>query len=280
MNSSADTRCRAAAVQMTTSDDLARNVATAEGLVGRACDQGADLVVLPEKWHFIHDTERSRGAAVDLDGDLLALVAGWARRWGVAIVAGSVIERIPGSDRAYNTSVAIDREGRRVATYRKIHLFDVEVGGREYRESDGAVAGDEVVVCQLADIPVGLSVCYDLRFPELYRAMSHHGALATTVPAAFTAATGKDHWEPLLRARAIENQMFVIAAGQVGRHANGTLSHGRSMIVDPWGTMLAQASDTETVIVADLDLAEQRRIRASLPALTHRRHDVISSVAT
>ncbi len=265
---------------MTTSDDLDRNLATAERLVRRACDLGADVIVLPEKWHFIHDTEPSRAAAIDLDDDVLAVVADWARRWGVAIVAGSVIERIPGSERSFNTSLAIDREGRRVGEYRKLHLFDVAVGGREYRESDGAVAGDEVVVCEMAGVCVGLSICYDLRFPELYRAMSHRGALVATVPAAFTAETGKDHWEPLLRARAIENQMFVIAAGQVGRHANGTRSHGRSMIVDPWGTVLAQAGDAETVVLADLDLDEQQRIRESLPVLTHRRPDVLPGEST
>jgi deaminated glutathione amidase len=274
-NSSAVAVIRAAAVQMTSSDDVGRNLATAERLVRRACELGADLVVLPEKWHFIHDTVPSRNAAVDLDGELLAAVADWAATHEIAIVAGSVIEKTSDRQRAFNTSVAFDRSGATAGTYRKLHLFDVDVGGRAYCESDGALAGDEVVVCVLDQLPVGLSICYDLRFPELYRAISRHGALAATVPAAFTATTGKDHWEPLVRARAIENQMFVIAAGQVGRHANGTRSHGRSMIVDPWGIVLAQAGDTETVVVADLDLAEQQRIRSSLPALTHRRLDVL-----
>jgi predicted amidohydrolase len=268
------TLIRAAAVQMTTSDDTARNVVRAGELVRDAAARGAALVVLPEKWHFIHDAARTHEGAEALDGPSVRAAQGWARELGVTLVAGSVSERVPGDRRAHNTSLLIRPDGAIAAAYRKIHLFDVEVGGTSYRESDGALPGSEVVAADAGGVRLGLTVCYDLRFPELFRALALDGASVITVPAAFTATTGRDHWEPLLRARAIENQCFVVAAGQVGVHANGTRSHGRSMIVDPWGIVLAQAPDEECVVVADLDLDRMARIRATLPALRHRRPDV------
>lgn len=245
-----------------------------ERLVAQGARQGAELVALPEKWPFIHDAKRLPDAAEPLSGPSVQAAQGWARDLGVAILAGSITERVEGEGRGYNTSLLIAPDGAVVATYRKIHLFDVEVGGVTYRESDGALPGDEVVLGEVLGRKIGMSVCYDLRFPELFRELASRGAEILAVPAAFTAATGKDHWEPLLRARAIENQAFVIAPNQIGRHASGTSSHGRSMIVDPWGVVLAQAPDEECVVTADLDFALLRDVRKRLPALEHRRPDI------
>lgn len=265
---------RAAVVQMAASGDVAANRASAERLVRRAAALGATLVVLPEKWTVMDRAARVRECAEALDGPSLTAARGWARALGVSLVAGSVPEATPGAGRVRNTSVAIDPEGAVVAVYRKIHLFDVDIAGRSYRESDEAVAGDAVVHADLAGLRIGMSVCYDLRFPELYRSLAVAGATALAVPSAFTAATGKDHWEPLLRARAIENQCFVLAANQVGTHGDGSRSHGRSMIVDPWGVVLAQVGDGEGVAVADLALDRLAEVRRSLPALRHRRPEL------
>ena len=265
---------RVGAVQLTTSDDRERNVRVAAELVARAAAAGAKLVVLPEKWHYIHDSRRLGEGAEPLDGPSVSAVRQWARDLGAVIVAGSVVERVEGETRSFNTSLVVQPDGTISAAYRKLHLFDVEVGGVTYRESAGALPGGDIVVAEALGHKIGLTVCYDLRFPELYRALTLRGARILTVPAAFTAATGKDHWEPLLRARAIENQAFVIAPNQLGTHANGTVSHGRSMIVDPWGIVLAQAPDEETAIVADLDFGLLDSVRRRLPALEHRRPDV------
>ena len=270
-----DGTLRVAAVQMTSSDDRDRNIAVAEELVGRAAAAGAELVVLPEKWPCIDASPTLAGAREDLEGPSLRAAARWARRHGIALVAGSIVERSPDGARARNASALLRPDGSLAAVYRKLHLFDVEVGGAVYRESAGTRPGDEVVCGEALGHRVGLTVCYDLRFPELYRRLAvEGGAEILTVPSAFTAATGRDHWEPLLRARAIENQAFVIAANQWGVHATGTASHGRSMIVDPWGVVLAQAGDGETVVVADLDFARLRAVREALPALRHRRPEV------
>jgi len=257
---------------MTTGADRGRNIATAGRLVAEAAAAGARLVVLPEKWPFIHGP-RTREGAEALDGPSLSAARGWARQLGIAILAGSVIEgREDG--RAHNTSVLIGPDGEPTATYRKLHMFDVDVGGVSYRESAVTAPGNEIVVGEALGHRVGMSVCYDLRFPELYRHLALAGADVIVVPAAFTSTTGRDHWEPLLRARAIENQAFVIAAGQYGTHDDGTVSHGRSMIVDPWGLVLAQAPDGEGVAVADLNFSRMAEIRERLPALRHRREDV------
>jgi predicted amidohydrolase len=264
---------RVAAIQMTSGGDVERNHRVAERLVRRAAASGARVAVLPEKWHFIHDDRRSREAAESLDGPSTGLARDWAAELGLTIVAGSVIERGP-DGRSYNTSVLIQPNGEVTAVYRKLHLFDVEVGGVSYRESDGVRPGDRIVSGFAAGRRIGLSICYDLRFPELYRRLALEGAELLAVPSAFTAATGRDHWEVLLRARAIENQAFVVAANQYGTHANGNRSYGRSMVVDPWGVVLAQAGDGEAVVLADLDFGRRSEIRARLPALGHRRSDV------
>ncbi len=258
---------------MSSSADRGRNIGAAEALVRRAAGAGARLVVLPEKWPFMHGPRLLEGAE-PLDGPSLAAARAWASELGIAIVAGSVVERVEGDARARNTSVLLRPDGTVAAVYRKLHMFDVDVGGVSYRESAATAPGDEVVVAEVLGRSVGMSVCYDLRFPELYRRLADGGAEIIVVPAAFTAVTGRDHWEPLLRARAIENQAFVVAAGQHGRHDDGSETHGRSMVIDPWGLVLAQAPDGDGLAVADLDFARMDEIRDRLPALRHRRPDV------
>jgi predicted amidohydrolase len=231
--------------------------------------------VLPEKWSVYGAPEDQRAGSEPLDGAALAWARAIARELEIDLVAGSIAERVDGSARGANTSVHVGPDGTDRATYRKLHMFDVLVGGRDYRESDGEAPGDEVVLSALADgTGLGLTICYDLRFPELYRRLTVDGARILAVPSAFTEPTTRDHWEVLLRARAIENQAFVVAANQVGRHAPGLRTGGRSMIVDPWGIVLAQAPDTETYVVAELDLARLERIRADLPSLANRRPEI------
>ena len=265
-------RLRVACVQMSSRAEKAANLERAEALVARAAAAGADVVVLPEKWNAIGDAETLHGAAEPLEGESVTAMSTWARRHGITLVGGSITERRPGREKLSNTSVVLDPDGEIAAIYRKIHLFDVEVGGLVYRESDAEEPGDEPVVCA-AEWPIGLSVCYDVRFPELYRILALEGALLVTVPAHFTLHTGKDHWEVLLRARAIENQLFVAAAAQFGETMPGRWSYGRSLVADPWGLVLALAPDEETVIAADLDRARLEDVRAKLPSLATRQPD-------
>jgi predicted amidohydrolase len=263
---------RVAAVQLTSTVDRERNLATADRLTRAAAAAGAELVVLPEKWAVLGTPEETAAGAEPLDGPTLTWARDTARELGIELVAGSIAESVPGREKGSNTSVHIGPDGEDRAVYRKIHMFDVEVGGRTYRESEHEQAGDEVVVSETAGgVELGLTVCYDLRFPELYRILAIRGARAITVAAAFTLATTRDHWEILLRARAVEDQAFVIAANQIGEHAKGYRSGGRSMIVDPWGVVLAQAQDAETYITAELDLDRQAEIRRTLPSLANRR---------
>jgi predicted amidohydrolase len=268
---------RAAAVQLTATADKATNLETADRLVRAAVRDGAALVVLPEKWSVYGSPEDQRDGAEPLDGPALSWARAIARELEIDLVAGSIAERVADSSdrRGFNTSVHIGPDGSDRATYRKLHMFDVLVGGRDYRESDGEAPGDEIVLSALADgLQLGLTICYDLRFPELYRRLAVDGARVLAVPAAFTEPTTRDHWEILLRARAIENQAFVVAANQVGRHAPGVKTGGRSMIVDPWGIVLAQAADVECHIVAELDLDRLAQIRSDLPSLANRRPEV------
>ncbi len=261
---------RAAVVQLNSTNDKARNLATAERLVRAAAADGAELVALPEKWNLLAGGEELVAGAELLDGPSLGAARLWARELGINLLAGSVSERGP-EDKAFNTSVLIGPEGEDLAIYRKIHMFDVDVGGVAYRESAHEEAGEEIVTASLAEATVGLSVCYDLRFPELFRILAVRGARLLTVPSAFTTATGRDHWEVLLRARAVENQAFVLAPNQVGEAPPHFSSYGHSMIVDPWGEVLAVASDQECFVAADLDFAAQDRVRESLPSLANRR---------
>jgi predicted amidohydrolase len=265
---------RVACVQLTSREDKAANLERAEALVARAAATGADVVVLPEKWNGIGDADRLWALAEPLEGgESVEAVSDWARRHDVAIVAGSITERREGQEKCFNTCVVVDADGRIAAVYRKIHLFDVDVGGLRYRESEAEAPGDEPVVTEVEGWPVGLSICYDVRFPELYRILALEGAELVTVPAHFTLHTGRDHWHVLLRARAIENQCFVAAAAQVGETMPGKLSYGRSLIADPWGIVLAEAPDEEGVVSAELDRARLREIRAKLPSLANRRPD-------
>jgi deaminated glutathione amidase len=261
---------RAAAVQMNSTAEVARNLEVAERLVRAAAARGAELVVLPEKWNLLGDGAALRAGAEPLDGGSISAARKWASELGLVLVAGSFAERGEG-ELAFNTSVLIDADGEIVATYRKIHMFDVDVGGVSYRESDNEEAGEEVVVAEADGLEIGLSVCYDVRFPELYRILAVRGARVFTIPSAFTLHTGRDHWEVLMRARAIENQAFVVAADQFGQAPPHYHSYGRSMIVDPWGVVLAIAPDGDGVATAELDLAAQERVRRSLPSLANRR---------
>jgi deaminated glutathione amidase len=264
-------RIRVACVQMTSRTDKAANLETAERLVAQAAAVGADIVVLPEKWNAIGDSALYHATAEQLEGgESVAAMSEWARRHGITLVGGSIAERREGREKLSNTSVVFDPDGQVVALYRKIHLFDVEVGGVVYRESEAEEPGEEPVVAEAEDWQIGLSVCYDVRFPELYRILALEGAQLVTVPAHFTTPTGKDHWHVLLRARAIENQLYVAAAAQVGETLPGKPAYGRSLIVDPWGLVLAQAPDEETVISAELDRAQLEDIRAKLPSLANR----------
>jgi len=261
---------RAAVVQLNSATDKARNLGTAERLVRAAAADGAGLVALPEKWNLLAAGEELVAGAEALDGPSLTAARGWARELGIHLLAGSIAERRP-EGKAFNTSVLIGPNGEDLATYRKIHMFDVDAGGVAYRESAHEEPGDEIVTAPLAGTIVGLSVCYDLRFPELFRILAVRGARILNVPSAFTLATGRDHWEVLLRARAIENQAFVVAPNQVGEAPPHFDSNGRSMIVDPWGVVLATAPDEECFVAAELDLSAQERVRQSLPSLANRR---------
>lgn len=263
---------RAAAVQLQSTPDRDRNLETADRLTRAAAKAGAELVVLPEKWPALGTPEQTIAAAEPLDGPVATWARDIARELEIDLVAGSFTEHVPGDDRERNTSLHVGPDGAVRATYRKIHMFDVEVGGRVYKESAHEAPGEAIVTSQTAGgAMLGLSICYDVRFPELYRILAVKGAEIVVVPAAFTFATTRDHWEILLRARAIEGQAFVVAANQIGEHAPGIRSGGRSMIVDPWGVVLATAPDSETFVVADLDLERQAEIRRTLPSLANRR---------
>ena len=262
---------RVACVQLNAGENKADNVEKAERLVARAAATGADVVVLPEKWNAIGSPQVLRDNAESLEsGETVDAMSGWARSHGVTLVGGSITERREGREKLSNTCVVFDSDGETTAVYRKIHMFDVEVGGQVYRESETEEPGDETVVCDAESWRVGLTVCYDVRFPELYRIVALEGAELVTVPAAFTLFTGKDHWELLVRARAVENQCYVAAANEWGADAAGRASYGRSMIVDPWGVVLAAAPDEDTVVSAEIDRARMEGIRRRLPSLANR----------
>jgi predicted amidohydrolase len=266
---------RAAAIQLNSTADKGRNLEAAERLVREAAGDGAQLVVLPEKWNVLGDADVLREGAEPLSGPTIAAAGSWARDLEIHLVAGSIAEHVEGAEKLSNTSVLIGPDGELQARYRKIHMFDVDVGGVSYRESETEEPGNEIVNPalgpDLAGVTLGMTVCYDLRFPELYRILAVRGATVLTVPSAFTYETGKDHWEVLLRARAIENQAFVVAPNQVGEAPPHYRSYGHSMIVDPWGEILAVASEGETFVAADLDLEAAESVRATLPSLANRR---------
>jgi deaminated glutathione amidase len=263
---------RAAAVQLNSTEDKDRNLATADRLTRAAAADGAELVVLPEKFNVLGTHEHYRQGAEPIEG---GRTINWARETarelGIDLVAGSIPELRDGRDKLSNTSVHVGPDGEIKGVYRKIHMFDVVVGGQTYRESESEEPGEEIVLSETAgQTPLGLTVCYDLRFPELYRILAVKGARIIALPAAFTKITGQAHWEILIRARAIENQAFVVAADQIGRSPGDHDSFGGSVIVDPWGAVLAKAPDEETFIAADLDLSRQEEIREQLPSLANR----------
>lgn len=259
---------RVAAVQLNSRNDKDANLATAEQLVRAAVADGADLVALPEKWNLLAAGEELLAGAEPLDGPSLTAARDWARELGIHLLAGSICES--GGEKASNSSVLVGPDGEDLAVYRKVHMFDVDAGGVSYRESEYEQPGSELVTAAAGELIAGLSVCYDLRFPELFRILTLRGAGLLTVPSAFTRATGRDHWEVLLRARAIENQAFVLAPNQIGKAPPHFDSFGHSAIVDPWGVVLALAPDEECFVAADLDLADQERVRKSLPSLANR----------
>jgi predicted amidohydrolase len=262
---------RVAVCQLNARDDRAVNLAVARELLERSAAAGADLAVLPEYVDYLGRGD-SAPKPEPVDGEFAAFFAGAARELGMWVHAGSFHEAGPDERRTYNTSLVFDRRGELAATYRKIHLYDVEIAGRvSYQESRSVAPGTETVLTDVDGVRTGLSICYDLRFPELYRALAIAGAKVLVVPAAFMMHTGRDHWEVLLRARAIENQCYVVAAGQIGDHEPGRTCFGRSMIIDPWGTVLAQAPDAVGIVTADVDLERLDKIREELPSLANRR---------
>jgi predicted amidohydrolase len=281
---------RAAIVQTCSTDDLKANLERAAAGIREAAGRGAELVALPENFAYMRregaplpsssNSSRGDGVVQNGDGVIVRFLREAAAEAGVWLLGGTFPEAAPDGKRVYNTSVVVGPDGVEVARYRKIHLFDVdlgEAGEDSYRESDHFAPGHEVVVADTAFGPVGLSICYDLRFPELYRAHADRGARFLAVPSAFTPRTGKDHWEVLLRARAIEGQAFVLAAAQCGRHSPDRASHGHSMIVDPWGIVVAQAGDRPAVIEAECDLDDLARIREAIPSLANRRLGMAAS---
>ena len=270
---------RVAAVQLNSRDDKSANIAAAEAGITRAAELGAHLVVLPELWTYLGPAEANRRNAEPIPGPVSELLAALARRYGLVLHGGSMLELPPGSQgdaHPYNTSLLFGPDGRLLTTYRKLHLFDAapDETAAPYQESATVSAGNAIVTAEIEGLKLGLATCYDLRFPELFRALALRGAEILLLPSAFTLETGRDHWEPLIRARAIENACYLIAAGQVGEYPPRRMAYGRSMIVDPWGIILVQAPDHPTVVVAEIDLDRVTEVRRRIPALANRRSDV------
>jgi predicted amidohydrolase len=263
---------RAAVVQMNAGAECGANLERAAALARRAAAEGARMVAFPEVFAWRGERAREAAEACAIPGRISEFLSALARELGVVLIGGSFLERGADGGKAYNTALAIDADGTIRGVYRKIHLFDVDLPGRvTVRESDTRAPGSAVVTAATSLGTIGLSICYDLRFPELYRALTRAGATILAVPAAFTAHTGAAHWETLLRARAIENQAYVLAPNQTGMGPHGIADHGHSMIVDPWGTVLAAAGDGEAVIAAEIDPAVILRVRAEMPCLAHAR---------
>jgi len=273
------TSMQVAVIQLSSQDDVAANLARVRELVTSAARAGAEVVALPENFAFMGEEKKKREIAESLDppsGPIASAIVDLARSAGVWIVAGGMPEASADRDRPYNTSLLVSPAGELAAKYRKVHLFDVDlVDGTKLLESDATQAGGEPSVSELATpsgrAKLGMTICYDLRFPELYRKLVDRDARIVTVPAAFTLTTGKDHWHVLLRARAIENQVFVLAPAQHGKHPRGRQTYGKSLVVDPWGDVLAQCPEGEGFAVARLDFAAQDRVRQALPCLSHRK---------
>lgn len=266
---------RAAVVQLHVVPSVDENLSTVSGLIRQAAADGATLIVLPEMVDFSGDNDQIPAIKTDIPGPVSTVFADLAKELGIWLQAGSIHERIPGQDRTYNTALLFNPQGVEVARYRKMHLYDVQIPGRvNAMESTTIAPGDQVVTADIDGHKAGLTICYDIRFPELYRALANEGTEIVFLPAAFMLYTGKDHWEPLIRARAIENQCFLLASGTQGAHTGGHVTYGRSMIVDPWGTVLATAADGNGYAIANLDFDYLNRLRSELPSLANRRRDV------
>jgi predicted amidohydrolase len=264
----------AAACQMTSTSDEAANLRLAEELIREAAGRGARLVATPENTTFLGPHEEKVRRAESLEGPTVVRFSNLARELEIHLLLGSFAERGNDPQRCSNTSVLFAPDGSRIAVYRKIHLFDVDVpGGVSFRESETVTPGSEIVAVDTPLARLGMSICYDLRFGELYRALAAAGAEVLLIPSAFTATTGRAHWEVLLRARAVETQCWVIAPGQVGAHDDGGLkeSWGHSMIVDPWGEVVAERKGGPGLAVAEIDLERVARTRAAIPVAAHRR---------
>ncbi|MFN8660911.1 MAG: carbon-nitrogen hydrolase family protein [Thermomicrobiales bacterium] len=261
-----------AVLQMNSGADKEANIATALDLIDRAARSGARLVVLPEVWTYLGPDEGNRPNAEPVPGPVSDLLADRARRHGIYVHGGSFLESRQGEPGLLNTSLVFSPDGDIIARYSKIHMFDVVLDGdAKYMESATVTPGDEIVTLDIDGVPVGLAICYDLRFPELFRILALRGARLIVLPAAFTMTTGKDHWEVLIRARAIENETFFVACGQWGMHPPGNWCYGRSMIVDPWGTVLATAQDGVGIAQASLSDERVTAVRRQIPSLANRR---------
>jgi predicted amidohydrolase len=259
--------------QLNSRQNKVANLAAAGEAVAQLAAQGCDLVVLPEMFNF-HGLDDSYAAAAEtIPGPGSEWASDAARRHRVFLHCGSLAERR--ADKAFNTSLVFDRSGEEIARYSKMHLFDAKLpDGLEYRESASITAGDEIVACDCDGWTVGLAICYDIRFPQLFYALADRGAHLIVLPAAFTVPTGVSHWEPVLRARAIENGCYVAACGQWGRYARGRENYGHSMVVDPWGTVIAQCRERVDTLTAELDMDYLLAVRERLPVQRHRRRDL------
>ena len=264
-------------VQMNSIGDKAANLATARDMIERAVRQERpDWICLPEVFDFIGGSRAEKMAAAEElpGGPAYEMCAALAREHKVFIHAGSILEKIPGEDRLHNTSVAFNRDGEEVARYRKIHMFDITApDGAQYHESAAFKPGDAVVTYDCEGVTVGCAICYDLRFPEIFQALVARGAEMIALPSAFTLQTGKDHWEVLIRARAIETETFMCAAGQTGTHTQGNevrATYGHSLVADPWGHVVAKASDGVGYVAARLDPARVKKVRAMIPVAQHK----------
>jgi predicted amidohydrolase len=272
------TTVKIAALQMDSTNDKKHNLLKAEELIRKAASQGATYVVLPEYFNFL-GSEAEEAANVESipDGETTNLLSKIAKEEKIWLHGGSILEKVAGEAKYYNTTVLFDPQGSSIAKYRKIHLYDVDIqNGPTFLESGTKNYGRDIVVAETNFAKLGLSICYDIRFPELFRLLALQGAEILTVPAAFPAFTGKDHWEVLLRARAIENQAYVIASAQIGNKKAAFPCYGRSMIIDPWGNIIATASDLETIVYAEINLEYLRKMRIELPSLKNRRPEVYS----
>lgn len=264
---------RTAVVQLNSGPDRDRNLERAENHARAAAAAGAELILLPEKWPLLAGARELAEGAESIDGPAIGAARDWARELGITLLAGSFTERAADGGLPHNTSVLISPGGEIGSVYRKLHMFDVDLPGVTYRESEGERPGDEVVVGEVAGWRVGMTICYDVRFPELHRILALRGAEAIAVPSAFTTFTGRDHWHVLLRARAIENATYVIAANQVGRAGERFDSFGHSLIADPWGEVVAEIGEGEGFAIADLEPGRVAEVRARIPALANRRPD-------